>query len=116
MNFLPSHESVFWFDCSPVFKLDSILVALLITGVGRLFHWLVNHILKHLQWNLDITKNQGTGKFVHDNEVSLYRGSFSSILLYSDWGNENRTLYQRLRYTEAPLYLDVGKRRGYLPQ
>ena len=47
---------------------------------------------------------------------SLYRGSFSSILLYSDWGNENRTLYQRLRYTEAPLYLDVGKRSGYLPQ
>ena len=53
MNFLPSHDSVFWFDCSPVFKLESILVALLITGVGKLFHWLVNHILKHLQWNLD---------------------------------------------------------------
>ena len=34
-----------------------------------------------LQWNLDLTKDQETGKSVRCSEVSLYRGSFSYILL-----------------------------------
>ena len=38
-----------------------------------------------LQWTLDITKGQGTGKFAIDNEVSLYRGSFPYILLLLGW-------------------------------
>ena len=33
------------------------------------------------QWNLDVTRGQGTGKICCYNEVSLYRGSFSFILL-----------------------------------
>ncbi len=38
-------------------------------------------LVNRLQWNLDLTKSQGTGKFVRYNEVSLYRGTFSYILL-----------------------------------
>ena len=34
-----------------------------------------------VQWNLDITKCQGTGKMCSLFEVSLYRGSFSYVLL-----------------------------------
>ena len=33
------------------------------------------------QWNLEVTRGQGTGKICCYNEVSLYRGSFSYILL-----------------------------------
>ena len=33
------------------------------------------------QWNLDVTRDQGTGKICCYDEVSLYRGSFSYILL-----------------------------------
>ena len=34
-----------------------------------------------IRWNLDKTKDQGLAKSIRDNEVSLYRGSFSYILL-----------------------------------
>ena len=51
MNFFPSHDSVFLVWLLSGFKLESILVAVPITGVGRLFHWLVNNILKHLKGN-----------------------------------------------------------------
>ena len=69
-----------------------------------------------MQWNLDITKGQVTGKI-----CSLCRGSFSYIYHY--WGKENRSLYRGLRYIEVryievPLYLlgselfERGKRVG----
>ena len=41
--------------------------------------------------------------FVRCNEISLYRGSFSYILL-SVWGKENCSLYRELCHIEVPLY------------
>ena len=63
---------------------------------------------------------QGTGKI-----CSLYRGSFSCILLLYCWGRENRSLYRGLRYIEVryievPLYFGHSSKKdnhpGLLPQ
>ena len=62
-----------------------------------------------LQWNLEITKGQGTDKFV----ITKFR--YIEVLFhafYYHWGEENHSLYRGLRYIEdryieVPLYLLV---------
>jgi len=49
---------------------------------------------KQLQWDLDLTKCEGTGEI-----GSLYRGSFHALHYY--WDEKYRTLYRGLRYIEA---------------
>ena len=49
-----------------------------------------------LLWNLDLTKAKGMTTLVRYNEVSLYRGSFSYILLLSG-------VKKIVRYIEGPL-------------
>ena len=48
----------------------------------------------NLQWNLDLTMGQGTEKIVRYNEVLFH-------IFYYYWGNENRSLYQGLRYVQV---------------
>ena len=65
----------------------------------------------NVQWNLDVTKGQGTGK----NMFAITRFRYIEVLFhiflfYCYWGKENCSLYGGLRYIEVryievPLYL-----------
>ena len=55
---------------------------------------------------------KGLAKFVCNNEVLLYQGSFSYMYCYY-WGNQNSLLYQGLHYIEVhyikvPLYNETS--------
>ena len=63
-----------------------------------------------IQWNLDITKGQGT-KYVRYKKVPLLRGSFPYILLSLGLGISfviPRNSLRGLLNSEAPLYILVN--------
>ena len=74
----------FWFDHHPIVFLEN-----------------------NIQWKLDITKGQGTGKIRFGYIQVLFH------IFYYFWGEENRLLYQGLCnieacYIEVPLYIRLA--------
>ena len=69
--------------------------------------------------NLHVMRAKGLAKFVCNNEVLLYQGSFSYMYCYY-WGNQNSLLYQGLHYIEVhyikvPLYNETSLCEQILP-
>ena len=58
-----------------------------------------------VQWNLDLTKGQTTGKMCLPYQRGFVTSRFFFIS-YHDWGKENRLLYRGLCHTEVH-YIEV---------